>query len=273
VSGVTLPERLERAFGPTNEVMLVDPVGSAVEVATLLAEQRSSASEIVEEARASTLADLHEALRTADDDRLRAGVCWLLGSIGDRRSTVSCLARVLASDSSTRVRLEAAQALGRLDGTLALRALAAASRQDPEEEVRKSALNALGFLRFDDRAAADVALEKLADVEDSAEVRGYAAEALGHLFVWGDGPEDVVTALRQALGDDAAILRLDAAFALGNAGSLEIVADLERLARADHSIAPGWQRSVAQEAAWAIAHILWRAVKELLDELEEDDAS
>ena len=90
------------------------------------------------------LAPLLDAL-THRQGQIRSAALLALAELGDRRA-VPEIAKRLASDDSAMVREAAAQALGRLGGPEAMKALEAAL-SDPKTKVRKSASASLDQLR------------------------------------------------------------------------------------------------------------------------------
>lgn len=118
-------------------------------------------------------------------------------------------------------------------------------------EARKRAAWALGFLN--DGEAAPVLLRTLGDRKDEADVRAYAAEALGHMAP--QTPHDeALAALLRALTDPAPEVRFWAAFALGNLGDERAIPALQQLAARDSESVPGWW-SIRKEAVDSIEQI------------------
>jgi HEAT repeat protein len=117
-------------------------------------------------------------------------------------------------------------------------------------EARKRAAWALGFLN--DEEAASALLRTLGDRKDEADVRAYAAEALGHMAP--HSPHDeALAALLRALNDPAPEIRFWSAFALGNLGDERAIPALQQLAARDSESVPGW----------------WSIRKEALDSIEQ----
>lgn len=203
----------------------------------------------------------------------REQVCRLLGQAGDRR-VAPRLARVLRDDPDAVVREQAAWALGRLEGGVAWDAVVRAARADERPEVRFASLNALAFMwsigeperRARGLAAAAAALD---DPSEQADVRGMAVEALGYHLGWQEAPdEELVARVERALDDPDAVVRYDAAFALGQCGGLPAAAPLLGLAERDATELPDG-RSIRREALDGACHVLGRALADLLDELDE----
>jgi HEAT repeat protein len=123
--------------------------------------------------------------------------------------------------------------------------------------VRGMAAWALGFQSQGHHAAGSL-LRTLADLDEEADVRAHAAEAIGHLADrLGEREPDALAALLHALRDPSAEVRFWAAFALGNLGDEAAIPALERLAARDVESVPGWW-SVRKEANDSIAQILLR---------------
>lgn len=181
--------------------------------------------------------------RSAGEDRVTA--CWLLGCIGDEDALGPLTAAL--HDADTRLRGEAARALGALGSPRVVPELIAALQTDADADTRMAAAYALGLLG--DPRGVDPLLSKLADTAEDAGVRGSAAEAL-----IGPGEQRVVPPLIAALSDSSVEVRFWAAFALGQLGDSTALSELERLARTDNQTLPGWW-SVGKEAAAAIERI------------------
>jgi HEAT repeat protein len=137
-----------------------------------------------------------------------------------------------------------------------------ASHEDPA--IRARAAWVLGF-HAQGSQAVPALLRTLRDREEDVDVRGHAAEALGHLADnLGDLEGEVLAALLHALRDPSAEVRFWAAFALGNLGDEAAIPALERLAARDAESVPGWW-SIRKEANDSIKQILLR--KRGVDEL------
>jgi HEAT repeat protein len=234
------------------------------------ADSRANAAQIVADAGATTLDDLHRVPDSGSPSQLFAKVIWLLGRIGDGRSTTPRLRGVLSTHRNPSVRAGAAQAIGFLGGKRALEPLERAVREDPDPWVRESALN-VGFLHdVDDARIAAFAGTILRDRAETPAIRGCAAEALGHIHD-GDAPQAAVEALREGLEDEHAEVRFWSAFGLFTCGSREDVPALEHLARTDRRVLSHWW-SISREPADAIAAICSREIWSILDALEDAEA-
>lgn len=175
---------------------------------------------------------------------LRQAAAWLLGRL-ERPEALGPLVGALG-DADPALRAEAARALGSLADPAAVAPLAGNLRDDRDPSVRAAAAEALGLIG--DAAAVDPLLATLADVAETAEVRGHAAEALL-------GPREprAIAPLIAALADPSPELRYWCAFALGELGAHAALPALERVAADDPTISR--HGSVADEARAAIAAI------------------
>ena len=142
-----------------------------------------------------------------------------------------------------------------------------ASRRD--ERARAAAAYVLGFLG--DTEAAGALAETLADGEESAEVRAYAAEALGHLLQGEPVLAGVRTAIAAGLRDPNAPVRFWCAFAAGVLGLLEARPQLQRMAAADDAVVAGWW-SVGEEAQWALRVLAGEEDPPLPSERQDESA-
>jgi HEAT repeat protein len=162
----------------------------------------------------------------------------------NRRRLVQAL---LDGDETTRWR--AAQALSGQGDRQTVRALEQILEGEHEDAPRAAAAYVLGFSEQAD--AAPLLAGTLADPRESAVVRAYAAEALGHLLQYQPVLAQVRTAIRRGLGDSVPEIRFWCAFAAGVLGLQETRPHLERLAGADGEEVEGWW-SVGEEADWAL---------------------
>jgi HEAT repeat protein len=162
-------------------------------------------------------------------------------ALGRRR-----LVRTLASDEDNR--WAAATELSHVDDPRTLRQVERVLEGDGDEEGRAAAAYVLGFNGASD--ASDVLARRLADPDESAKVRAYAADGLGHLLqgrpVLAGARATVVSGLR----DPEPEVRFWCAFAAGALDLQESRPQLERL-RADEAVIEGWW-SVGEEAQWAL---------------------
>jgi HEAT repeat protein len=150
---------------------------------------------------------------------------------------------------SERARWEAAKELSSFDDEFTRRKLERLLASRARDNARVAAAYVLGFLGHAE--AADALAARLADPAESAEVRGYAAEALGHLLQGVPVLAEIRTVITAGLRDPEPRVRFWCAFAAGVLGLLEARPQLSRLAAADDAPVPGWW-SVGEEAEWAL---------------------
>jgi len=158
------------------------------------------------------------------------------------------LLRALAEEDDAK-RWEAATALVELSDARTVRALEKILDGEGADRERAAAAYVLGFSGETD--AAPVLARTLAARTESAVVRAYAAEALGHLLQYETVLAEVRTAILASLRDPAVEVRFWSVFAAGVLGLQESRVHLLRLAASDQEAIEGWW-SVAEEADWAI---------------------
>jgi len=197
------------------------------------------------ESGVSSWPDLVAVLGDPSAAQNRAMACWLLARLKDPRAFDPLLSALHDPDPS--LRAEAARSLGVLADRRAVPELLAALQTDVDLETRVAAAHALGHLG--DHRSVDGLLARLADQNEDPRIRGTAAEALT-----GVQERRAVPLLISALDDPSVEVRFWAAFALGQFGDLAALSALERLARTDDAVLPGWW-SVKEEAAAAIEAI------------------
>ena len=148
-----------------------------------------------------------------------------------------------------RARWEAAKELSSFDDEIVRRKLERLLVSRHDEAARAAAAYVLGFLG--DAEAADSLAARVADTEESTDVRAYAAEALGHLLQGAPVLAGIRTVIAAGLRDVAPSVRFWCAFAAGVLGLVEARPQLTRLAGADDTVVEGWW-SVGEEAEWAL---------------------
>lgn len=131
------------------------------------------------------------------DARVRVAVASALRDLADT-SAAPCLLPFL-TDQDPDVRCAVASALGRIGGPAAAKPLADALSLPGQPLLVRRAL-AAALVRTAHPEAQPALLAALSDVDP--QVRGYAAEALGHI-----GDEGTVSALSAALSDESALLQ------------------------------------------------------------------
>jgi HEAT repeat protein len=215
---------------------------------------RARAEELLAALGVETSDDLHRVLETEDaGEEALVAAGWLLGQLGDRRSSPPRLGRLLWRARTDDVRLAAANALMLLGGLRARRELRRALDLSPDAHARQAAAWALGFAG---RVEEDTPrlVRALADAAEDAQVRAHAAEALGHLLEHHPLRLEPIPRLLAALDDASPHVRFWSCFALGCLADEDAVPALAALAARDRARVPGWW-SVRREALWAIEQI------------------
>jgi HEAT repeat protein len=155
-------------------------------------------------------------LLTDPDEEMRSATAYTLSVIGSAgKAAVPNLIKALRDQQSEKVRLSAANALGRMDteAQTVVPALVDALK-DSSEGVRLSAANALGQLGSNAKTAVPALIEALKS--DNKNVGSFAASALGRI---GADAQEAIPALTEALQNQDRDVRLNAAVALGRMGS------------------------------------------------------
>jgi HEAT repeat protein len=202
--------------------------------------------------------DLNRALYDeTETSHVREVAAWVLGRVGDRRDSTT-LARSLGDLQPCVVRRAVVQALGLLQSPAASDALIERLDEDRDHEVRAAAAASLGTLAS--RRGVDALCRRLADPSEDDEVRGFSAEALGHVLAYGRRSAKPLEVLRTALSDPSPNVRFWSAFALGEAGDISDVARLQQL-QADATEVFGGA-IVADEARESIEQIRARTARE-----------
>jgi HEAT repeat protein len=156
---------------------------------------------------------------TDQEARVRVAVASALRELADP-SAADCLLPLLTDEDSD-VRCAAASALGRIGSPVTAKPMADALLLPGQPLLVRRAL-AAALVRTAHPEAQSALLAALSDADP--QVRGYAAEALGHV-----GNEAAITALATASSDETALLR-------GTVGSQarQALAMLERRGRRSH---------------------------------------
>jgi HEAT repeat protein len=124
-------------------------------------------------------------------------------------------------------------------------------RTHQNEETRAMAAWTLG-MRFEERGAEKLA-EAYGDPRETAYVRSYAAEALGHLLPYNEKARAYTPLLVGGLSEQSPEIRFWSCFALAHFKDKSAVPALQELL-GDESEVRGWG-PVKEEAEWAIAQI------------------
>ena len=154
--------------------------------------------------------------------------------------------RLAGRDDAKRWR--AAAELAQVDDPRTVRRLERLLQPGGRDRGRAAAAYVLGFSGVTD--VSGVLARRLADREESTEVRAHAAEALGHLLQYEPVLADTRSVVVASLRDPEPEVRFWSAFAAGVLGLHESRPHLERM-RADEAEVEGWW-TVAQEAEWAL---------------------
>lgn len=214
-------------------------------------------------------------LRTALQNPVRAvrsGVAKALGELGAAagedtwQDLVNCL-----DDEDHRVRIRAAQALGKLQATAAIPRLAQCLATDTARRVRWRAAEALHVLEA--RSVAPTLVSALSDAYSS--VRMVCIRALSEWKV-----ESALPAIAEALQDPMRRVRCAAARALGEMGDYRALAPLrdalwqdeEESVRLDCTRALGNLRQTLKDTAEALLQLEEQAVLGLSDVLQDQSA-
>ena len=152
-------------------------------------------------------------------------------------------------DGGEAERWEAAGKLSQVDDARIVRKLDELLHDSGSAEARGAAAYVLGFCKRAEMAPS--LANVLADRVESAVVRAYAAEALGHLLQHERVFAEVRAAIRAGLQDPAPEVRFWSAFASGVLLLQETRPYLVHLADTDGAEIDGWW-SVAEEAEWAL---------------------
>lgn len=160
------------------------------------------------------------------DTSLRLDVCWLLPRLGIERA--GNVLKTLLSDPSEQIREGAAMGLGLVLKGDDVEVLLGSLGRDQSKSVRLAALHALGLLSSRQSAARIIAI--LQNLEEDAEVRADAAEALAHIK-----DERIVDALIGSLQDSSPLVRYSVAYALGQQGDTRALPALREVASRDRA--------------------------------------
>lgn len=175
----------------------------------------------------------------------RPTICWLLGRLGEH--TAFDALRRAAADDDPSVRSEAVRAIGEIGRDTDVEVLADVLARDPEPIVRSMAAAQLGM--FAGRRAFEALAAALTRQGEDEDVRSTCAEALGT-----SEEPDALVLLLDASRDPSALVRYDAALALGQLGDARALDRLRELVEHDRAELPG-VGSICELAAESIASI------------------
>lgn len=179
-------------------------------------------------------------------EELRITVCKILLYF-DQNLAIRILRDVIAPNyGDVDVRKTACEVMGffRDSGTVDM--FGRLLSEDENSEIRRIAAYWLG--KIGDKSAIDILMQRLDVPTEAIAVRGEVFESLAYL-----NAEQTVPYLVKALQDDHAEVRFWAAFALGHLGDSTVIKDLERIS-SDETLVAGWG-TVGREALEAINHI------------------
>lgn len=195
--------------------------------------------------------------------RIRIAAIQALGRMGDERALVPLMSILGNQRENYRLRLSAAESLGRLGDAQALNPLINIVKDDhePSQYLKESAVKALGML-------GDIrALDPLLEMFDSQKglknkfnfLKEQIIEAIGRL---GSNENRVLKALLHALEDEAASIRLSAVESLAEIGDNSCISALrQRLFDAEDD--------VAMAAVATLFHLGGESlIREILDDQE-----
>lgn len=215
-------------------------------VATLAPESRASAGAEIAALLAPGIESVEGLIAALEQaSGARATICWLLGRLGDH-AALDALRRA-TTDGDPGVRTEAVRAIGEIGREADIEVLFDVLTSDPEPVVRSMAAAQLGM--FEGRRAFEALAAALTRPGEDEEVRSTCAEALGT----SDQP-DALALLLEASRDPSALVRYDAALALGHVGDARALDRLRELVEGDDGELPG-VGSVREIAADAIESI------------------
>jgi HEAT repeat protein len=199
----------------------------------------------------TTATDLDGLLDPNQPDELLRHACGLAGQVGDRRSTVPRLARVLSAARSDIAMCESAKALSQLGGRNMFRCTAPLALGHSSREVREWATYALSFGHdFDYGDAADLLLSIFVNRDEDDLVRAQAAEGIAY-HATRRRRRQIVPALIDGLSDGSAEIRFWSCFALSDLGNASDIPALESLL-GDRTVSEWMGWSVGREARFAI---------------------
>ncbi len=158
-----------------------------------------------------------------DDPDIAADAAYQLGWSHNPQAVGPLIDILQDEHESGCLRAAAATALGWIGDQRALSSLAA-QMDNPETEIRWSAVKAIGDIGGKEALCAKALVLMLGDKKEDARVRAAAAYALGRM-----GCRDAVDVLLSVLNDSEGRLRLDTLAALGQIGDVRAAAPLQAL--------------------------------------------
>ena len=200
-------EKLKEATSPQERVQAASQLRAVAVRARGAVRTRGTLTRAVEPVIPSRdLTDVLKELQTQPSE-VRCEAAFALGEIGGD-DMVELLAE-LAKDPESSVRLIVADALGRIGGPKAVEALMTIAKNDPSEDVRTLAVEALGVLAIQERKAAvrtSGAVRTRGPIPPSRKATGFDVEALSQALET-IGQEDRSSYVRDTVLDILAALR------------------------------------------------------------------
>lgn len=157
---------------------------------------------------------------------LRSNVCWMIPRLNIEEA--ENVLKEFMFDHSEKVREEAAVGLGLISSDDAVKILLNALERDSSKAVRLAVLHALGMISAPQSAVGVIRV--LQNLEEAAEVRADAAEALAHIK-----DERIVGVLIDSLQDNSSLVRYSAVYALGQQGDIRALPALRDIASRDRA--------------------------------------
>jgi HEAT repeat protein len=180
--------------------------------------------------RARTRARLAEiALDRDESEEDRSRAVWAIGVLEDGDGLVQLLPIIRDASEPTSLRRDVIQATAHWENDDAVAVLRDTLATETDEELRCLAAWSLGFR--EPGAFVDDLVTTLEDRSQPSEVRGHAAEAIGHLYGTPGvfAPREALRAVRSSVLEDDDVLRWDAVFALGVLGGRNDLVLLKRI--------------------------------------------
>jgi HEAT repeat protein len=173
------------------------------------------------------LADIALDRDESEDDRSRA--IWALGVLEDGHGLTQLLSIIRDASAPTSLRRNAIQMTAHWESDDAVAVLRKTLATETDGELRCFAAWSLGFR--EPGPFVDDLIVILDDRSQPSEVRGHAAEAIGHLYGLPGvfAPREALRAVRASVLEEDDVLRWDAVFALGVIGGRNDLVLLKRI--------------------------------------------
>gem|GEM_PF-5233909 len=214
---------------------------------TVLAEIKADI-EILKEARVFSKDALINAINDDEVDKdLALKIVWLLGRVVEEEDEIGGALIHATRFQDQRLKVEAINSMGALGNKTCVPKLIEILQTNEAEEVRKSAIYALGLVG--DVQVLDLLFIKLHDQNETPSVRSMIAESLSDYY-----DSSAIKHLIVTLNDKDPRLRFWSAYSLGNLQAKEALPALRNLVKTDNAVIPNYG-SVKQEAQEAIVQI------------------